>query len=65
MAEEKAKEIDKDFGKKCAHTGASIKRAKRYYREGKYYKNKRAYSDAMAKMKDQAKPAEAEAEKAA
>jgi hypothetical protein len=59
MVEEKApaKEVDKDFGKKCAHTGASIKRSKRYYRDGKYYKNKRAFSDALQKMQEE-KPAE-------
>lgn len=54
MAEETGKEKDKDYGKKCAHTGAAIKRVKRYYRNGKYYKNKRAFMDAVKKAAEDA-----------
>lgn len=38
MADEK-----EDLSKKCAQTGTSLKRARRYYRAGKYFVNKAAF----------------------
>ncbi|MGE0269092.1 MAG: hypothetical protein AB7S78_11635 [Candidatus Omnitrophota bacterium] len=32
-----------DISKKCAQTGTTLKRAKRYYRNGKYFVNKNAF----------------------
>jgi len=52
MADEK-----EDISKKCAETGTSLKRTKRYYREGRYFLNKNAYQ--TWKKKEDAKKAEA------
>jgi hypothetical protein len=40
--------------KKCAGTGVSIKRSKRYYRDGKYFLNKNAYHTYLQKQKEAA-----------
>ena len=34
---------------KCANSGKAIKRKKRYYRNGKYYATKQAWSEQMKK----------------
>jgi len=58
-----------DLSKKCAHTGGTLKRSKRYYRNGKFYINKNAYLAAAKKAQDDqtkksAEEAEAKAEEA-
>ena len=42
MAEQQ-KPVEDDIKKKCTFSGASLKRVRRYYRDGKYFKNKNAY----------------------
>lgn len=32
-----------DISKKCAQTGTTLKRAKRYFRNGRYFVNKNAF----------------------
>ncbi|MCA9405701.1 MAG: hypothetical protein KC684_04130 [Candidatus Omnitrophica bacterium] len=44
MADEK-----EDISKKCAETGTTLKRARRYYRNGKYYINKAAFKAKLKK----------------
>lgn len=56
MAEEKEVE---DIGKKCASTGATLKRAKRYYRNGKYFVNKNAFKAWLKKQEEAQQPAQA------
>ena len=51
-----------DIKKKCASTGTTLKRAKRYFREGHYFLNKNAYKTWAEKR--QAEKAEKNAEKA-
>jgi hypothetical protein len=62
MAEEK--EV-KDIKRKCAQTGKSIKRVKRYYRNGLYFVNKAAFKAWDEKQKEEKAKAAGEAEKAA
>jgi len=52
------KEVDKEIGKKCAHTGTALKRVKRYYRNGKYYVNKTAYKAMLKEKSEEAKEKE-------
>lgn len=49
MADEK-----EDISKKCAGTGTTLKRSRRYYRNGKYFLNKNAFKAYEAKLKEQA-----------
>ena len=42
MAEQQ-KPVEDDIKKKCTFSGATLKRVRRYYRDGKYFKNKNAY----------------------
>lgn len=53
-----AKEQD-ESKTKCAGTGTSIKRSKRYYRDGKYFLNKNAYQAYLTKQKEAAEEAKA------
>lgn len=46
-----------DISKKCAQTGTTLKRSRRYYRNGKYYINKNAFKAFEAKLKEQAEEA--------
>ena len=69
MAEEK--EV-KDIKRKCAQTGKSLKRVKRYYRNGLYFANKAAFkawgekqAEEKAKAGDSQKPAAAAKSEAA
>lgn len=48
-----------DISKKCAGTGTSLKRSKRYYRDGKYFLNKNAYEVYIKKQKEAAEEARA------
>ena len=43
-----------DISKKCAQTGTTLKRSRRYYRNGKYFINKNAFKAHEAKLKEQA-----------
>ena len=52
---------NEDFGKKCAGTGKSIKRERRYYRDGKYFANKTAYINWRKKEAEKAAEAKQEA----
>ena len=54
MADEK-----EDIGKKCAFSGVTLKRARRYYRDGKYYRNKSAYKAQLKKLAEEANKAAA------
>tara|TARA_B100000745_G_scaffold219027_1_gene145789 strand:- start:418 stop:663 length:246 start_codon:yes stop_codon:yes gene_type:complete len=56
---------DEDFGKKCAHSGATLKKSKRYYRNGQYFVNKAAFKAKLEKDLAAAKQAEAEKAEAA
>lgn len=60
-----ADKTDSELGKKCAQTGTTLKRVKRYYREGKYFVNKNAYKAHQEKLLEEAKKAEDEAREAA
>jgi hypothetical protein len=57
MAEEK--EV-KDIKKKCAQTGKTIKRAKRYYRNGLYFVNKAAFKAWYDKQREEKAAVQAE-----
>jgi hypothetical protein len=46
---------DKEFGKKCAATGVNIRRTRRFYRNGKYYKNQSTYVKMIRTQKAEAK----------
>jgi len=59
MADEKPK-VDADFGKKCAATGVTIRPTRRYYRDGKYYKNKSTYVKMVRTQKEEARASAAE-----
>ena len=69
MAQEKPKDAAKDaskdqpaeVGTKCAFSGVRLRRVKRYYRNGRYYINKRAFQEHDEQLKEKAekeKPAE-------
>lgn len=47
-----AEKTDSELGKKCAQTGVALTKARRYYRNGQYYRNKTAYRAHMKKLKD-------------
>ncbi|MDO8581167.1 MAG: hypothetical protein Q7S13_06780 [Candidatus Omnitrophota bacterium] len=64
MADEK-KEDNRDFGKKCAFSGVTIRKRKRYYRDGLYYKNKTAYLGHREKLTEEKKQKDEEAQKQA
>lgn len=55
-----AEEEKEDIAKKCAQTGTSLKRSKRYYRNGKYFLNKNAFKAFEAKLKKAAEEKQAE-----
>ncbi len=42
-----------EINKKCAQTGTTLKRSRRYYRNGKYFINKNAFKAFEAKLKEQ------------
>ena len=50
---------DKEFGKKCAATGVNIRRTRRFYRNGKYYKNRSTYVKMIRTQKAEAKGGDA------
>lgn len=50
---------EEDISKKCAQTGTTLKRSRRYYRNGKYFVNKNAFKAHEAKLKAQQEEAEA------
>ena len=55
QVKEKEKETaNQDAHKKCAFSGVTIKRVRRYYRNGKYFKNKNAYKDYLEKQAEEA-----------
>ncbi|MCA9407076.1 MAG: hypothetical protein H6755_04820 [Candidatus Omnitrophica bacterium] len=43
---------DEDISKKCAQTGTTLKRVKRYFRNGKYYINKAAFRAHQKKLQE-------------
>ena len=51
---------DKEFGKKCAATGVNIRRTRRFYRNGKYYKNRSTYVKMIRTQKAEGKEKDAE-----
>ena len=59
MAEEQPKDAAKDqtaeVGTKCAFSGVRLRKVKRYYRNGQYYINKRAYQEHAKQLKDKAR----------
>lgn len=52
MADEK-----EDLSKKCAQTGTTLKRSKRYFRNGRYFINKAAFKAHNEKLQEEAKKA--------
>ncbi len=58
MAQEQPKDAAKDqtapteVGTKCAFSGVRLRRVKRYYRNGQYYINKRAYQEHAKQLKE-------------
>jgi len=60
MGEKEEKDEKEDISKKCAQTGTTLKRARRYYRDGKYFINKRAYKEFSAQLKKDSEEAKAE-----
>jgi hypothetical protein len=59
MAEQQAAPVvDLEFGKKCAQTGTSLKKVKRYYRNGKYFQNKAAFKAFEDSLKEEKAGAE-------
>lgn len=66
MAEQKqAPAVDADHGKKCVFTGSTIKKVKRYYRNGKYFLNKAAFKGYEDKLKQEKAAASTEGDGAA
>ena len=59
-----AKDQPSEVGTKCALSGVRLRKVKRYYRNGRYYINKRAFKEhdkQLAEKAAQEKPAEPEA----
>ena len=52
---------DADLGKKCAFSGKPIKRARRFYRNGKYYLNKASFKANWPKIQEEKAKAKEEA----
>jgi hypothetical protein len=46
-----AEEVKNDeWRKKCAFSGTALKNVKRYYRNGRYYKNKASFQQHLKKL---------------
>jgi hypothetical protein len=60
MADAKPAAPTEDIRKKCAGTGVTLRRKRRYYRNGKYFLNKNAYKMFVEKENEK-KAAEAPA----
>ncbi len=68
MADEKKVDTKVDngeIGKKCAFSGVTIRKRKRYYRNGLYYKNRTAYLGHRSKLLEEKNQKEEEAQKQA
>ncbi|MFT7538673.1 MAG: hypothetical protein ACI9F2_000824 [Lysobacterales bacterium] len=59
-----AEQQDESYGKKCSESGKAIDRARRYYRNGKYFANKTAFNKWRVKERKKAEEAAAEAAEA-